>query len=125
MALHWNWDEKCGEAIFQQYSGTENQHEFVRTLYEGNSELIFLREWEENGNEFYEMYMFFINKEHMEIGLGLKKDHGGNTENIFDTKMAKLVKLRLNKKKCHKLVEIVSVFVKAFDNLEIEIYSED
>lgn len=123
MSLNWKWDEKCGEAIFRQSIGNETK-DFTKTLYEGNALLIFLSEWNEDGVDKYSLYSFWADKEHMKNCLGLNKKRG-YTENIFDDGLAKLVKIRLNKKKCRNVKDIVTALVQAFDNIEIEIFSEE
>ncbi len=125
MALRWQWDEKCGEAIIKQTLDGETK-EFTKTLYEGNAFLIFLSEWEEEGTEKYALYTFLADEEHAKICLGLKKDHAGEKNNMFvDHWGSTLKKLRINKKKCRNWKKIITLFVQAFDNLEIEIYSEE
>ena len=125
MAIQWKWDEKCGEAIIEQEIRGEKK-EFVFNLYEGNCELIFLNEYKENGVDKYSLYCFFGDKKHMEICLGLRKDYNGQkTTNIFEDGITTFKRLRLNKKKCHKVTEITSAFIKAFDNIVIEIYKEE
>lgn len=123
MALTWQWKDKCGEAIVQQTWNNETK-DFTVNLYEGNAYLIFINEWEEKGENLYSLYTFFADKEHMRNCLGLnKKMHYG--ENIFDGGGQKLTKISLNKKKCHNYKDIVTLLVQAFDNIEIEIFSEE
>lgn len=124
MAITWQWKDKCGEAIVEQTMG-DTTKQFTKTLYNGNAYLIFLNEWEEDGVEKYSMHSFFADKKHMKIMLGLEKARDGNKINFFNNEYEKLIKLRLNKKKCRYMNDIINAFVKAFDNIEIEIYSED
>lgn len=56
--------------------------------------------------------------------LGLNKK-GGYTENIHNKPYCKLTKIRIDKKKCRYTKEIVTALVQAFDNIEIEIFSEE
>ena len=123
MAIQWRWDEKCGEAIIQQMIGEETK-EFTKTLYTGNCYLIFLNEWKEDGVDKYSLHSFWADKAHMKICLGLdkRKEYAGN---MYNDGLNKLVKIRLNKKKCRHLKDIVAALVQAFDNIEIEIYSEE
>ena len=44
---------------------------------------------------------------------------------MYEKQYSKLTKIRLNKAKCKHVDEIVSAFVKAFNNIEIEIYTEE
>lgn len=112
MALHWNWNDKCGEVVLVQ-----EEREFVISLYEGNAYLIFLREYNEDGNDMYEMFSFWVDKTHARKCLGLAKGH----DNIY---YGDFTRLRLNKAKCRKAVEIAGLFAKAYDNITIEIYTE-
>ena len=100
MAIRWLWSEKCGEAVIEQQIGSEKKT-FVKTLYEGNAFLIFLNEWEEDGVGKYSLYTFFADENHAKICLGLdkRKEYSGN---ILDD-MDRLVKIRINKKKCQSL----------------------
>ena len=122
MAITWNWDSKCGEAIIEQTISGETKY-FTKTLYEGNCLLIFLNEWTEDGVDKYSMYSFWADKEHAKTCLGLKKDK--DYDNMFNLPYSKLIKIKLNKKKCRKVKDIVALLVQAFDNIEIEIFSED
>lgn len=123
MAIQWQWKDKIGEAVIQQTVGDETK-EFTKTIYEGNAFMIFLNEWNEDGVDKYSMYTFFADEKHAKICLGLdkRKEYAGN---ILDEDMTKLVKLRINKKKSRYYKKIVTLFAQAFDNLVIEIYSEE
>ena len=118
MSLNWNWSEKCGEAVFEQ-----RDKEFTVNLYQGNAYLIFIYEYEEDGNNMYNLFTFWADKGHAKRCLGLEKDYQGVKYNLY-TDTDKLKKIRLNKKKCNRFAELVGLLAKAFDNLVIEIYSE-
>lgn len=122
MAIQWRWDDKCGEAIIRQKFGDETK-EFTVFLYTGNCHLIFLNEWEEDKVKKYSLYNFWADKEHMKICLGLGKDK--DYDNMYDDGTTKLVKIRLNKKKCKYTKDIVNALVQAFDDINIEIFSEE
>ena len=122
MALFWNWDNKCGEMIIAQEI-TGEPSEYTVSLYEGNAFLIMLYEYEENGEELYNMWNFFVDKTHAKKCLGLQKNADGELYNILDNGRDKIKKLRINKAKC-RYKDIVSLFAQAFDNLTIEIYNE-
>lgn len=124
MAIRWQWNEKAGEAVIKQTINGEIK-EFTATLYNGNCHLIFLNEFKEDGVEKYNMYMFFADKDHMDKCLGIKKNADGTYYNILDTPYSKLTKLRINKKKCRYMRDIINSFTKAFDELTIEIYNEE
>lgn len=117
MALHWRWEDKVGEAVIRQ----QGDKEYTMSLYEGNAFLIMLWEWEEDGEEKWNMYTFFADEQHMKNCLGLNKK--GGYENIFDGR-DELVKIRINKAKYHYTEKLVKALVKAFDNITIEIYKE-
>ena len=117
MAVTWNWSDKVGEATV--YSERQ-QKEFTLNLYQGNAYLIFINEYKENGEDMYTVYSFFVDKAHAKRMLGLEK---GST-NAFSDSFVKLKDIKFNKKKCRSLSEIVGLFIKAFDNLKIEVYSE-
>lgn len=123
MALHWQWDEKCGEATLVRDMGDDEEREFKLGLYTGNAYLIMLCEYEENGTEMWNMFSFWADKAHMKNCLGLNKKDGC-TENMYATKYQKITKFRLNKGKCRYIKDIVPALVQAFDNIDIEIYKE-
>lgn len=123
MSLNWRWDEKCGEATFEDTYFGDNRV-YTVNLYEGNAYLIFINEYTEDGVDKYSLSTFWADKEHMKNCLGLNKK-GGYTENIHNKPYCKLVKLKLNKKKCHHVKEIVSAVVQAFDSIDLVIFSEE
>ena len=123
MAIQWRWDEKIGEAIVRQSIGDKTK-DFTKSIYDGNCFMIFLNEWNEDGVDKYSLYSFFADERHAKICLGLDKreEYAGN---IFNDGLNTLIKLRINKKKSRNYKKIVTLFAQAFDNLEIEIYSEE
>ena len=123
MSLNWKWDEKCGEATFTDTYAGDNRT-YTVNLYEGNAYLIFINEYTEDGVDKYSLSTFWADKEHMKNCLGLNKK-GGYTENIHNKEYCRLVKIKLNKKKCRHVKETIAALVQAFDNLEIEIYTEE
>lgn len=120
MSLNWDFREKCGEVILKQ-----GEREFTLNMYQGNAYLIFLSEWEEDGEKMYQLYSFCSDKVHAKILFGLSKNLDGKKINIFNEEGNKFVKFRFNKACCRKLGEIVGLIVDAFDEIEIEIYSEE
>ena len=122
MALRWQWDNKCGEAVF-----TDGEKETTVNIYEGHAFMIFLKEWKEGEDNMYSMYSFFADEDHAKNCLGLTKDSSiVENVNIFNDGFTKLRTLRLNKDKCKKLSTIVRLFMKAdFDRLTIEFYSDE
>lgn len=124
MSLNWNWNNKCGEAtLTQTINGKERN--FTLSLYNGNAYLIFLHEYQnESGQDVYDLHSFWADKEHMKRMLGLDKKHG-YSENCHADGLSRITKFRLNKKKCRNFTDIVAAVAKAFDDVTIEIYSEE
>ena len=118
MALTWKWDSKMGEAIIHDEM---QDKDFVKNLYEGNAFLIFMNEWKEDDQDMYSLYSFFVDEIHAKNCLGLTKDH----TNMFLEGYHTLTKVRINKKKSRNWKKIVKLFSEAFDDLEIELYSEE
>ena len=121
MALYWDWKDKVGEAIFESNVGQE----YTINLYKGNAFLIFINEYketDEKGEEhnMYNLYSFFCDEAHAKRCLGLVK----GTDNIFSDGFYRMKKIRINKEKYSYTNKLVSMLVKAFDNLDIEIYKE-
>lgn len=120
MAIQWNWKDKCGEVIIEQtIDGVTKQ--FTKTLYEGNCLLIMLSEWQEDGTDKYSLYSFFADERHARVQLGITKDD----PNIWADDWNKIVKIRLNKAKSRNWKKIVNLFAQAFDNIEIELFTEE
>lgn len=122
MALNWRWEDKCGEAIIRQTISGETK-EYTKSLYEGNAFLIFISEWKENDKDMYSLYTFFADETHAKRCLGLAKNW--NSDNIFTGGVDTLTKIRINKKRSRNWKKIVTLFAQAFDNIDIEIYSDE
>lgn len=60
MALRWEWKECIGELEI------ENQAQARIRVYQGNALLIFLNEWEKDGESVWSMYNFFADKAHFD-----------------------------------------------------------
>ncbi len=119
MALHWNWNDKCGEAVIQQ-----GERIITLNLYEGNAFLIFLYESKkENGEDVWQMFDFWADRQDMRNYLGLNKKDG-YSENKFDEPGRKLIKIRINKAKYRQTKNLVSALTMAFSDLTIELYSD-
>ena len=123
MALHWQWEDKCGEATLVQMHEGEDDKVFTLSLYPGNAYLIMLHEREEDGKDVWSMFGFWADKDHMKNMLGLNKKDG-YTDNYYDSPYQKITKIRLNKTKCRYFKEIMAALAQAFDDLTVEIYSE-
>lgn len=126
MALYWSWKTKCGEATFRRELSNGETREFTVNLYEGNAFLIFIYEYKEDGRDVYNVQGFFVDKDHMKRCLGIdKKDKESYGHNIYDKPNDKLVSIRLNKTKMSHFKDIITAFTTAFDNINIEIYTEE
>lgn len=125
MSLNWKWNEKIGELIVEQERDGE-AHEYTISLYEGNAFLIMLYEFtNEEGENLWNMWSFFTDKEHAKICLGLKKNGQGEKKNIYVGGFDTFKKIRLNKAKSRYWKDIVPMFAQAFDNIDIEIFTEE
>ena len=118
MALHWLWSEKVGEADIQQ-----NGIEFTCSLYQGNAYLIFIYEYEEEGQDLYQMHSFILDKDHLKNMLGLNAKDGFSI-NEFDRDSERLVAVRFIKKKLRYSKEIISSLVQAFDRITIQLVDD-
>lgn len=114
MALHWKWDKKIGEATLVQ-----GDREFFLSLYDGNAFLIMLYEYTADGKDVYDLFGFFVDKQHAKNCLGLTKGY----ENLYNGENGKITKLRLSKEYRY-LKDLTAMLVKAFDDITIEIYSD-
>lgn len=121
MALQWNWKDKCGEVTYLRTLPSGEEKTYTVNLYEGNAFLIFVNEYKENGQDMYSCDCFFVDEAHAKRCLGLEKGHS----NIFVTPHTKLVKIKLDKSRYTKSQKLLGMFIKAFDELEIELYKEE
>lgn len=116
MALHWDWNDKVGTVTVFNYD-----KEVEYNLYQGNAFLIMLYEYEVDGKEMWQMGSFFADETHAKNCLGLTKGY----DNIFDTEYSKMLKIRINKGKYSYTKKLVDMLIKAFDNIIIELYTEE
>ncbi len=127
MSLNWKWDRKVGELTFTQTFKGEETKEFTVNLYQGNAVLIMIHEWTEESDagekEMYNVWRWWADKDHMKRTLGLTKDP--DCYNIFDQPTSKVTRIRINKARSSYYKDIVSALVKAFDEITIEVYSEE
>lgn len=121
MSVNWNWDAKCGEFVLEQtIDAKDTKKDFTISIYNGNCMAVFLHEFVEDGNEKYTFFGFFADKDHAKNCLGLSK----GSDNIYDNGWQTIKKVRLNKKKCRYFKDLLTLFAQAFDNIEIEVYTE-
>lgn len=127
MGLIWRWENKCGECIIESITPHEDGTRKTTTLnlYEGNAFLIFIHEFEEDGRDMYDLWTFWSDKTHMNRCLGLDKKWYTYGKNIYTDGYSRIVKIRLNKTKCRHYKDIVTAMAQAFDQLEIEVYTEE
>lgn len=78
MALNWNWEDKIGHCVYVNAKGEE----YRTNIYLCNGLMVECYHYEENGKELYNVYNFWINKEHAQRCLGISGDHKGN--NLHD-----------------------------------------
>jgi len=117
MAVTWSWEENMGQIVGR---APITNKKFTAQIFEGNCPLIALKEFKNNGEKEYQMYMFFVDDSHAKKCLGLTKMRDGKKENIYP----EIKKLRLNKNK-RDFKKIVQWFTEAYDDLTIEIYTEN
>ena len=119
MALHWLWENKCGEAVVRFYDGEEH----TVSLYQGNAFLIFVNEYvdKDTKQNMYNVWSFFVDEAHAKRMLGLEK---GEYNSFANPDKGQIVKIRLDKSKHSKPQKLLDMFIKAFDELEIELYKE-
>lgn len=132
MALNWLWKDKCGECIVEYDEPTINLGTGETTyktntlnLYEGNAFLIFIHEYEEDGRGMYKLWTFWGDKVHMKRRLGLDKKWDTYGKNMYQEGYSRIKKIRLNKAKCRHYKDIVTAMAQAFDQIEIEIFTEE
>ena len=119
MSLNWSWNDKMGDmTIVQEHPGDEPR-EFNINIYKGNAYMIFLNEYKEDGEDMYNLYNFFVDKEHFKNCLGLTK---GYKRNILEDWGIKKMRLNLKYK---DVPDIIKMFAQSGLAIEIELYKED
>ena len=116
-----NWDKHSGKIVVEQ-----NGKEWEMNLYAYgtcNCFLCTVYEYEdpEDKSTREQLQWFFMDEEHGKIMLGLKKASDGSKENHMDP----VRKLTLYKKNCTDWQNIMILFARAFDGINIEIRSEE
>lgn len=122
MALTWEWNRKIGEAVFDELYLDDPTKEVTVSLYEGNAFLIFIHKYKDKNTDenMYTLFSFFADKTHMNRCLGLEK----GSENIF-LHNGRLKRISFNKAKSRNYKQIIPALVKAFDDIEIKVYTEE
>lgn len=117
MALHWDWKEKCGEMIINRTHENGTHEEITISLYEGNAFLIMLEEREKT----WQMWSFWADETHAKNCLGLTR----GTDNMYLNEYTdRITEVIFWSKKSHYYKKIVSLLVRAFDDITITIRSE-
>ena len=116
MAVVVDWNEKCGTATFENHFEGEART-YTLDLYVGNCFLVMVHEFKnaDTGKTERELDSFFVDEGHMKRCL----DNG-----VYQRDYCKMTKIRMNKAKCRYYKEIISLLIKTFNDLEIEIYTE-
>ena len=68
MSINWNWKDNIGVLKVKKIFYTNDKEEFKEfyiQIYEGNADLIFIYEYEENGQNFYSLNTFFCDLPHL------------------------------------------------------------
>lgn len=122
MALNWNWSDKCGAIRFTQ-KRHDKEYNYTVSLYQGNAYLIMLWEYQENGQDMYNLYSFWADKDHAKRCLGIDPKYtatyGDNTCSEWES-----ITLYRDKLGAKKTGELVGMLAKAFDHLDIHITNE-
>lgn len=116
-----NWSKKSGKCVIAQ-----NGREFELNLYAygtANCFLVAVYEYKdsETGETMEQLQWFFMDEDHGKIMLGLKKGSDGKKENYMD----EVRKLTLYRNSCVDWQNIMIMFARAFDKIEIEIRKDD
>ena len=115
MSLNWQWKDKMGEVIFQDY---DPEHPFKTSIYQGNALMIWVNEFP---NDTYSVGSFFCDQEHLRNMLGLNAKKGYGSENLLNTWKVKTIRLNTRYKSVPK---ILSDLAKAKTNVSVELYEE-
>ena len=113
MGLNWDWKKKVGTITIFNYD-----KEVEYSLYQGNAFLIMIYEYQEDGKDMYGMHNFFADAQHAKNCFGLSK---GYNENIFNRDDYQIRKIEINDDMYRYTKELVTMLLKAFDNIEIKI----
>lgn len=113
MGLNWLWSMKCGEVKAVNHNGKE----YKLSLYQGNAEMIFVYEYEEDGRNMYTVSSFWSDAEHAKRCLGINKNADKENRNIHDN----IKEWTFYKDKMRDMSKIIGWLVKAFDEVTIHI----
>lgn len=116
MSLNWNWNDKMGEVIYENY---RPEHPYKTTIYQGNALMIWCNEFPD---ETYTLGSFFADAEHLRNMLGLNAKKGYSDENHLNNYGIKTLRLNTRYKSVPK---IVADLAKAHTNITIELYYEE
>lgn len=114
MALNWSFKEKAG-TVTEIRDGNEVTFNF----YEGNALMIVTHEYEQDGEQYYNMQWFFIGEDHAKNCLGLSKGH----DNMFGENG--IARLTIYRAHCRQWKKIIDLFTRAFPNIMIEVLAAE
>lgn len=117
MAVTWDWKCKCGEIKieFMNSKGEWQKNKF--SLYSGgNCWLVMLYEYKKDGEDYYNLQGFFIDKTHMNRCLGLAKGHDNSYE---DNGHEKFKSVKLSASKNEHANDIAKAFKKARPDIKV------
>ena len=110
MALQWSFTEKSG-TVTEVRGGREITFNF----YEGNAFMIVPHEYEQDGEQYWDMQWFFIGEDHAKNCLGLSKGH----DNMFGENG--ITRMTIYRAHCRQWKKIIDLFTRAFPNIVIEV----
>lgn len=114
MALNWSFKEKAGTVTERR-----GDQEVTFNFYVGNAFMIVPHEYEENGEQYYNMQWFFIGEDHAKNCLGLSKGH----DNMFG--VDGIARMTIYREHCRYWKKIVDLFTRAFPHIAIELLDSE
>lgn len=122
MALHWDFKCKAGTVeAHPVWNGVQRDVTF--NFYEGNALMITTFEYEKDGDRWYDMVWFFMDKEHARRCLGLKKCPDGTTNNMLDEQ--NITRITIYRNNCYQWKTLIDLFSRAIPNADIQILADD
>ena len=116
MSLNWNWNDKMGEVIYEEY---HPDHPYKTSIYQGNALMIWCNEFPD---ETYSLGNFAADLEHLKNMLGLNAKKGYGSENLFNDYGIKTIRLNTRYKSVPKILDALA---KAHTNITVELYYEE
>lgn len=116
MSLNWNWNDKMGEVIYEEYNP---DHPYKTNIYQGNALMIWCNEFPNNT---YTLNNFFADLPHLKNMLGLNAKGGYGTTNHLNGCGIKSIRLNTRYKSVPKILDALA---KAHTNITVELYYEE